>query len=977
MNEYIRIGECNKCGECCAKPVYGKEVDCPYLLPKNELGQRLCSIWDKRKEMGKEGCINAPYHPNHVKDCPSCSYSWIKKQNSPLVKAGSGTTDSNGTATISFTSDMPDTNYAILLAAENGTDTIMIMWYDKVVGGFKVKTEDDAGKDEPNVPFNYVAIQYGEWTVDGVDVKAGGDTTDADGYKQVVFTTSFTVEFNAVVSPKDITTDTTFARAWHLVTERDDFEVRTYDDLGKDEANVPFDWLAIEKGEHTIQGKEIKVGKDDTIPSNPVTVTFSSAMPSTNYSVIGCQTAVYSDTCVTMWLDKATGSFKMKTEDDGGGDDDSYFAWMVFEYGEYDLGAAIETILKEASATSDALGLQGLRISIAKLASTTSTAIDYVVKVLVAIIINKIASITNQATQILSPIFNFYKLSSASSLAVSTRKLIANVFNIAGITGSAVTLRNLVFNLIQSAPAELSSIFTIPITKIVNKVASATSQSIETLSAILNIIKTGSSTAQAIIKEQIINNILELAAITSSATVEIIKITLAIINEIASVTVQGVKRIYSTFNLRNLTSSQALVSIKQETINNLLKLADITASVIDYISLVRIINKIASSNVSALVTHQLQVAIKKLASTTSSAIKYVEKVVIGIYYILETASSQASALPSMLTILHIIEEALASTLASAYQKLTKTINKIGSTTVSTVTSLGLTFNILKDVLGSSQALTWVKSIFNLRRTASVVSQGIGVIRSIMSLIKTASTSASAIVYARLIKIINLLGTTGALATSQIKSLFSITKLASATSLGIEKLSLIFNILKISSASSQSVYSIQEIVSILKTSSINASVYMFKQLILNIRKLASATSSAIDYVFKVLVGIYEIYLTASTTISAPILLRTSFLIRKLSQITSSATSLVYKVVPYIMINVTAGVLSASYSLPRIIFNIRKSTVVNSLASLLLLIHRYLLRQDITIEQVKEMLFEILRRKGLISFDEYKMIIEGVD
>jgi len=70
-------------------------------------------------------------------------------------------TDGNGDAVVTFNTDFPDTNYAIVLAADQpATDTITAQWSSKAVGGFSIKTTDDGGKDEPNIDVGWVAIGY-------------------------------------------------------------------------------------------------------------------------------------------------------------------------------------------------------------------------------------------------------------------------------------------------------------------------------------------------------------------------------------------------------------------------------------------------------------------------------------------------------------------------------------------------------------------------------------------------------------------------------------------------------------------------------------------------------------------------------------------------------------------------------------------------------------------------------------------------
>lgn len=99
-------------------------------------------------------------HPELVGGGETTKHTHPGGGNGPTVKAGSLVTDSSGMEHVVFNTAFPDTNYAIALACQMLDDTAIAMFYDKQPGGFWIKTEDDGGKGEPNVPVTWIATPY-------------------------------------------------------------------------------------------------------------------------------------------------------------------------------------------------------------------------------------------------------------------------------------------------------------------------------------------------------------------------------------------------------------------------------------------------------------------------------------------------------------------------------------------------------------------------------------------------------------------------------------------------------------------------------------------------------------------------------------------------------------------------------------------------------------------------------------------------
>ena len=76
------------------------------------------------------------------------------------ILSGEITTDGNGAGTVTFTTALPDTNYAISLTAVTSADTTACMANSKATTGFGVVTEDDGGKTEPNIMVGWHVAKF-------------------------------------------------------------------------------------------------------------------------------------------------------------------------------------------------------------------------------------------------------------------------------------------------------------------------------------------------------------------------------------------------------------------------------------------------------------------------------------------------------------------------------------------------------------------------------------------------------------------------------------------------------------------------------------------------------------------------------------------------------------------------------------------------------------------------------------------------
>jgi hypothetical protein len=79
VTEWVRSGECNRCGDCCkGDPFLGEEGEpeiegyCPLLVLKDNL--LTCS--NRQHPYYLNGCNVFPTHPGQIADKPNCSYTF-------------------------------------------------------------------------------------------------------------------------------------------------------------------------------------------------------------------------------------------------------------------------------------------------------------------------------------------------------------------------------------------------------------------------------------------------------------------------------------------------------------------------------------------------------------------------------------------------------------------------------------------------------------------------------------------------------------------------------------------------------------------------------------------------------------------------------------------------------------------------------------------------------------------------------------
>lgn len=77
-----------------------------------------------------------------------------------VCKTGQVVTDVGGVASVVFATPLLSPAYAIMLCCKDPADTATVMWDNKAVGGFDIKTENDQGQNEGSVTVDWMVLPY-------------------------------------------------------------------------------------------------------------------------------------------------------------------------------------------------------------------------------------------------------------------------------------------------------------------------------------------------------------------------------------------------------------------------------------------------------------------------------------------------------------------------------------------------------------------------------------------------------------------------------------------------------------------------------------------------------------------------------------------------------------------------------------------------------------------------------------------------
>ena len=249
------------------------------------------------------------------------------------IRSGTDTTSASGTATISFTTNMPSSNYSALISGQTDTDTMYSLAYlNKANTGFSVKAEDDSGTNEAG-NFEWMAVEFGDYIFGSNAIKCGAGP---GGGGTITFSSPFSSTNYAVMASSIDDSDSPLVNFVAGSKTAGSFQIDVEDDTGANEAVTITNYCAFTIGEYNLSGIRIKAGTSTTSTSGDTTINFGSSFTSTNYAVIAMAQAVNGNLCAPERVTKNAGSFTIHFENDAGANCASRnFDWIVVELGEF------------------------------------------------------------------------------------------------------------------------------------------------------------------------------------------------------------------------------------------------------------------------------------------------------------------------------------------------------------------------------------------------------------------------------------------------------------------------------------------------------------------------------------------------------------------------------------------------------------------------------------------------------------------
>jgi len=249
------------------------------------------------------------------------------------IRSGIGTTNTGGTATISFTTNMPSSSYSVLMSGQTDTDTMYSMTYlNKANTGFSVKAEDDSGANEAG-NFEWMAVEFGDYIFGSNAIKCGAGPGGGGtiNFPSFFLNTNYAVMVNSI-DDSDSPLVNFVAGSKTTVS----FQIDIEDDTGANESVTTTNYCAFTIGEYSLNNVKIKAGTSATSTSGDTIITFSSSFSSTNYVVMAMAQAVNTNLCAPEIVIKNIGSFTIHFENDVGANCASRnFDWIAVELGEF------------------------------------------------------------------------------------------------------------------------------------------------------------------------------------------------------------------------------------------------------------------------------------------------------------------------------------------------------------------------------------------------------------------------------------------------------------------------------------------------------------------------------------------------------------------------------------------------------------------------------------------------------------------
>jgi hypothetical protein len=278
----------------------------------------------------------APIWSNQSSDQESGTIQHKTTTNLYNIKTGTRST-TTGTDTVTFSSAMPSTNYSVLLSGGTDTDTMYSMAYlNKQTGSFQLKAEDDTGAGEASSNAQWIAIDFGDNTFSGVQIKCRtNNTAVASGTNTITFASAFVNTSYVVIANPIDNVDSPLINYIVGSKTTTTMQVRIENDAGSAQTVGEFDYCGFTMGEYTLSGINIKAGNNTTAASGDTNISFKTAFPSASYVVVAMAQSTSGAQCAPEVVTKNAAWFTIHFEDDAGTNCASRpFDWLAITTGE-------------------------------------------------------------------------------------------------------------------------------------------------------------------------------------------------------------------------------------------------------------------------------------------------------------------------------------------------------------------------------------------------------------------------------------------------------------------------------------------------------------------------------------------------------------------------------------------------------------------------------------------------------------------
>lgn len=259
------------------------------------------------------------------------------------IKTGAINTGTSAT-TVTFSNAMPSASYSVLISGSTDSDTMYSMAYlNKGTGSFQIKAEDDTGSGESSTNAQWMAIEFGDNNFDGIPIKCGtNNTAIVSGTNTISFPSAFpSTSYVVIANPID-DTDSPLINYISGSKTTTTMQIRIENDAGSAQTLSQFNYCGFIIGEYTLGSINIKARSSATAASGDTTVTFTTAFPSTSYTVVAMAQSTAGAQCAPEVVTKNVGSFTIHFEDDAGANcANRPFDWLAITTGENTIVSSI------------------------------------------------------------------------------------------------------------------------------------------------------------------------------------------------------------------------------------------------------------------------------------------------------------------------------------------------------------------------------------------------------------------------------------------------------------------------------------------------------------------------------------------------------------------------------------------------------------------------------------------------------------